>query len=156
VETAFNRESLVALLRSAHLKVWLKPDTTSDTVEFARSISELNHELSDRRYLGGLDRLEQFAAAHQANGSDAALEIALAIARELAPLATARPASEQIHHLVNFLQRHFRPLENTDELAVREQSVRDALLEILRRMADARQQHHDVMWTIDDLAAAVR
>jgi RecB family exonuclease len=57
---------------------------------------------------------------------------------------------------MSFLQGHFRPLENTDELAVREQSVRDALLEILRRMAAARQQHHDVIWTIDDLAAAVR
>ncbi|HEX7796117.1 MAG TPA: PD-(D/E)XK nuclease family protein, partial [Vicinamibacterales bacterium] len=163
VETAFSRESLVALLRSAHLRVRLKPDTTSEvrlkpdiTSEFAQSISDLNRELSDRRYLGGLDRLEQFAADHKANGSDAALEAALAIARELAPLATARPASEQIHQLISFLQRHFRPLENTDELAVREQSVRDALLEILRRMAVARQQHHDVTWTIDDLAAAVR
>jgi RecB family exonuclease len=163
VETAFSRQSLVALLRSAHLKVRLKPDTTTEvpltrdtTIVFPQSISELNHELSDRRYLGGLDRLEQFAADHKAIGSDAALEAALAIARELAPLATARPASEHIHHLVNFLQRHFRPLENTDELAVREQSVRDALLEVLRRMAAARQQHHDVTWTIDDLAAAVR
>jgi RecB family exonuclease len=119
-------------------------------------VSELNRELSDRRYLGGLDRLEQFAADHKANGANAALEAALAIARELAPLATARPASEQLDHLINFLQRRFRPLENTDELAVREQSVRDALLEILRRMAAARQQHHDVTWTIDDLAAAVR
>jgi len=163
VETAFSRESLVALLRSAHLKVWLKPDTTTEvrlkpdaTTAFHQSVSELNRELSERRYLGGLDRLEQCAADHKANGSDAALEAALAIARELAPLATARPASEQIHHLISFLRRHFRPLENTDELAVREQSVRDALLEILHRMAAARQQHHDVTWTIDDVAAAVR
>jgi RecB family exonuclease len=153
VETAFSRDSLVALLRSAHLKVRLEPDTTS---EFTQSISELNRELSERRYLGGLDRLEQFTADRKANGSDAALQAALVIARELSPLATARPASEQIHQLISFLERYFRPLENTDEFALREQAVRDALLEILRQMAVARQQHHDVPWTIDNLAAAVR
>ena len=64
VETAFSRESLVALLKSPHLnlQVRLKPDTTTedkpDTIDkffseteyaerFRRSISELNHELSD-------------------------------------------------------------------------------------------------------------
>jgi RecB family exonuclease len=162
VETGFSRDSLVALLRSPHLRVRLKPDTTSEKAglkpdtTIQRSISELNHELSDSRYLGGLDRLEQFAANHKANGSDEALDAALAIARELAPLATARPASEQVHDLINFLQRHFRPLAASDELAAREQAVRETLLEILRRMAAARQRHHDAVWTIDDLAAAVR
>jgi RecB family exonuclease len=57
---------------------------------------------------------------------------------------------------MNFLQRHFRPLEPDAEFSAREQSGRDRLLDILRRIASARQLHHDTLWTIDDLAAAVR
>jgi RecB family exonuclease len=156
VETAFSRESLVALLRSPHLN--LQPDTASETEYidgFRRSIAELNHKLSDSRYLGGLDRLEGFAE-QKVSAAAEALEAALAIARELAPLATARPASEQVRDLMNFLQRHFRALDADDDFSTREQSGRDALLEILRCMAGARERHHDAAWTIDDLAAAVR
>lgn len=159
VETAFSRESLVALLKSPHLnlQVRLKPDTTTD--RFQRSISELNHELRNSRYLGGLDRLEGFAISPRAGKATTAadaLTVALAVARELAPLASSRPASEQVRGLIDFLQRHFRPLEPVSEFTTREQLGRDALLEILHRIAAARERHHDAPWTIDDLASAVR
>src|SRR5262245_51179387 len=198
VETAFSRDSLVALLGSPHFdfqvrlkpdtpteKVRLKPDTTYEHA-FRQSIFELNHELSDNRYLGGLDRLEHFADGKKPTGSAEALAAALAVARELAPLASTRPASEHLRDLVTFLQRHFRPLEmgdasegrtpdtadlkvrttDTADLKVRttfdsefvatEQAGRDVLIDILRRIASARQLHHDAPWTIADLAAAVR
>jgi RecB family exonuclease len=148
VETAFSRDSLVALLRSPHFDF-------GEDAAFRRSIFELNHELSDNRYLGGLDRLEKFAEERKSAGSAEALAAALAVARELASLASTRPASEQVHDLANFLQRHFRPLD-VDQFSTREQSGREVLIDILRRIASARQLHHDTPWTIADLAAAVR
>jgi hypothetical protein len=89
VETAFSRDSLLALLSSPHLnfQVRLTPDTTPG--DFRQSIFELNHELSDNRYLGGLDRLESFAASSdnkRPTASAEALQAAIAMARELAPL----------------------------------------------------------------------
>jgi RecB family exonuclease len=154
VETAFSRGSLVALLTSPHLTF-----AAADPEALRRSVFELNHQLSDSRYLGGLDRLESFARPSTASDTivdSVALEAALAIARGLAPLTAARPASEQIRDLLNFVQRHFRALDADSKLTAREQSGREVLLEILRRMATARQRHHDALWTIDDLAAAVR
>jgi RecB family exonuclease len=153
VETAFSRDSLVALLRSPHL------DLHAASGISPRSISELNHALSDRRYLGGLDRLESFAASLEGeNETDSAraLAAALAVARELAPLAAARPASEQVRGLMYFLQRHFRSHDEDDPFSARERSVREALLNVLGNMATARELHHDAAWSIDDLAAAVR
>ena len=151
VETAFSRDSLIALLRSPHL------DAPQDAVAFRRSIFELNHALSDSRYLGGLDRLERLAAEPASfKSATAALDVALALARELARFATPRPASEQVRDLIAFLERHFRPLAPADPFAAREQRGRDQLLSILRRLAAARQRHDDTAWSIDDLAAAVR
>src|SRR5262249_36642105 len=143
--------------------VRLKPDTTSEvrlkpdtTTEFRRSIFDLNHELSDSRYLGGLDRLEGFADGKKPSGSAEALYAALSVARELSPMSSTRQASEQIAALINFLQGPFGPLERDSALSARDQAGRDALIEILRRIAGARRQHHDPPWTIADLAAAVR
>jgi RecB family exonuclease len=154
IETGFSRDALMALLQSPHFVF-----ESDDPESFRRSIFELNHELSDSRYLGGLDRLENFAIsprAQKTTAAAAALTAALTVARELAPLASSRPASEQLRGLTDFLQRRFRPLEPDSDFTVREQSGRDALLEILQRIAAARERHHDATWTIDDLAAAVR
>jgi RecB family exonuclease len=161
VETAFSRESLVALLKSPHFDfpIRIVRETASEPDSFRRSISELNHELSENRYLGGLDRLEGFAIsprARKATMAADALTVALAVARELAPLGSSRPASEQLRSLTDFLQRHFRPLEPDGEFTAREQLGRDALLEVLHRLAAARERHHDGPWTTDDLASAVR
>jgi RecB family exonuclease len=180
VETAFSRDSLVALLSSPHFdfRVRLKPDTTYEHA-FRQSIFELNHELSDSRYLGGLDRLEHVAEGRKPTGSADALAAALAVARELAPLTSTRPASEHVQDLLTFLQRHFRRLETDDtadpevftadpkvrttsviasarEFSAREQAGRNVLIDILRRIATARQLHHDTPWTIAELAGAVR
>src|SRR5262249_32747548 len=42
------------------------------------------------------------------------------------------------------------------DFSTRERAGRDVLIDILRRIASARQLHHDAPWTIADLAAAVR
>src|SRR5262249_46074758 len=120
VETAFSRESLVALLSSPHFEFADGASGFSRTRDFRQSIFELNHELSDRRYLGGRDRLDHFAEGKKPTGSAKALATALAVARELAQLASTRPASEQLRDLVAFLERHFRPLATGDtaDLAV--------------------------------------
>jgi RecB family exonuclease len=154
VETEFSRDAIVALLRSPHLNF-----ACEDHEAFRRSIGEMSRDLSDHRYLGGVDRLEAFAASTgtaSGTGANAALAAALSAVRELAPLRNPRPASEQVRDLTRFLEKYFQPLKGNDPFANREQRGRDALLEILRRLADARRIHHDVKWTIDDLAAAVR
>jgi RecB family exonuclease len=148
VETAFSRDSLVALLRSPHFTF-----SGEDPARFGQSIFELNHELSHHRYLGGLDRLEGFTVSGPAAP---ALDAARGIARELAILNTPRPASEQIRDFIAFLQRHFCVLDPADAFAAREQAGREAVLRILERLGAARAQHHDESWTIADLAAAIR
>jgi RecB family exonuclease len=149
VETAFSRESLVALLSSPHFTF-----STDDPTSFRRSIFELNHELSDHRYLGGLERLESFVTTSKEVA--AALDAARAAARELAPFASPRPASQQVQDFIGFLQRHLRALDGDDEFNTREQAARTAVLDILQRLASARERHHDEAWTIDDLAAGIR
>jgi RecB family exonuclease len=154
VETRFSRDSIVALLSSPHLFLG-----DESGLPFRQSIGELNRQLSDSRYLGGLDRLEAFvesAKGSMTNGDRRAVQAALDVARELAALADPRPASRQLEDLIGFLEGRLKPLEAADPFAAREQRGRDVLMQILRHLAEARQAHHDQPWTIDDLAAAVR
>src|SRR5262249_16266698 len=122
VSANFTRATLVALLRSPHLVF------TCDGVEVPRqSITPLAPFLRDARYLGALPRLETLGrgAAHST-----ALLAALDVARELAPLATARPASQQLEHLLAFWSAHLGPLARDDRFAEREQRARAAIAEM--------------------------
>jgi RecB family exonuclease len=153
VETSFARESLIALLGSPHLRFSVEGGAT-----FRQSVAEMNRELSERRYLGGLDRLEALAASPKVTKNVAAteaLQTGVALARELAVLLEARPASRKIGELLGFLERHFRVLD-IDPFVDREKRGRETLTQILSDLARARAAYHDALWTIDDLAAAVR
>ncbi len=141
--SAFSRSAIVALLRSPHY-------------QFAATrteISALDHALSDNRYLGERERLE---ALDVGGAAAAALDAAVAIARELAPLTESRPASQQLRTLMSFFEAHARPLGGDDPFAPRDRRARAAILDALARLADAYAAHDDPPWTIDDLAAAVR
>jgi RecB family exonuclease len=160
VETDFARDAIVALLRSPHLRC--PPGVTPE------SISALDRSLSDARYLGDEQRLGELAAAWSgAKASErrgaalraqavASLDAAIALAGELTLLRSGRPASEQLRTLAAFLDAHFAPLDSQHPLFDRERRARAVVLQILRGAADAHAAHHDPVWTIEELAAAVR
>jgi RecB family exonuclease len=150
VETSFAREPLVALLRSPHFNFALDGSGIP-----ASAIGSLNRFLSKQRYLGDRLKLEALTASADVGS---ALRLAVAIVRELAPMAEAAPASIQLLRLRTFLTTWLRPLadEDTDPVAARERRAREAVLDVLNHLAGAHASHHDPQWTIADLASAVR
>jgi len=142
VTSNFTRASLVALLRSPHF-------VFGDAgVEVTReSVSALDRTLSQSRYLGDPERLA-------AVGPPAAA--AVAVARELAPLAERQPASQQIRRLHDFWSSHLRPIPDRDPFAARERRARAAIGDMLTTLAAVRAAHDDPDWTVEDLGIAVR
>ena len=151
VETNFSRDSIVALLRSPHYRF----ETTTGTLT-REQVSALDRGLSDARYLGELPRLEDLAARWTVAEALPALELGLEAARELAPLLEPAPASVQIRRVLAFMSLHARALEPGDPFEPRERRARSAIAAVLGALALAREAHHDEMWTISDLSAAVR
>ena len=135
VASDFNRESLVALLRSAHF---------SFGVDRA-AVSALDRALSEARYLGG------GAASAPLQGWPAAV----AIATELAPLAEGRKASEQIRTLLAFWHAHARPIDDDDPCGARERRARAAIVDALAALEAVHASQDDPMWNIADLSVAV-
>jgi RecB family exonuclease len=158
VASRFARNPLIALLASPHFAFLY------GGAEISRdSISTLNRALSQRQYLGDVQRLQELAADWNAKHADAipALQAALAVARELTPLADARPASEQISCLQAFWDGHLRIVTTEDAADAegqsdREQRARAAIADTLGGLAAAHATHDNPDWTIEDLAVAIR
>jgi RecB family exonuclease len=155
LETRFARCAMVALLRSPHLRVSETSGPDGGRPPTLASISALDRALSDARYLGDLERLDALSALIVEEAVPA-FRVALSLARELSPLVEPAPASTKLRGLDAFLQAHFTPLDAGDPLAQREGAGRAAVSEIIRRLSDAHAQHHDPLWSSEDLAAAVR
>ena len=146
VASGFSRVAIVSLLRSPHFQFAIT----------RQEISALDRGLSDARYLGDIARLEDIAIRNTADQMRRPLTVALDTARPLTPLAKTRSASRQLRDLTSFFETHARPLEDDDPLADRERRARAAILDALGRLAAAYATHDDPVWTIDDLAGAVR
>jgi RecB family exonuclease len=148
VASNFTRSALVALLRSPHFVF------TPGGVEVTRqAVGALDRWLSQSRYLGDPERLETVARAEPfAPALDAALEIA----RELAPLAAKHPASQQLQRLLSFWQLRLRPSADGDRFAAREGRARAAVADILTSLVAVHAAHDDPLWTADDVGIAVR
>ena len=153
VETNLTRNALVALLRSPHFRF-----TSQEQDVSTLAVSALDETLSNARYLGGLERLEAIRSGVSAVPLVAvpAFEAAIAAGHELSPLTQPAPASEQIRRLLAFATTHFRPPDESDPLAPREQQARAAIVDLLGGLAAAHASYHDPTWTMADLAAAVR
>jgi RecB family exonuclease len=160
VAVNFTRAALVALLRSPH---FLFAHEGADLTR--ESVSALDRYLSEVRYLGELERLETLGRPETPCTSEGlrytashapALLAALDAARELAPLATARPASQQLSLLLTFWSSHLRPIADGDPLASREQRARAAITGAIDALAAANAALDDPAWKIDDVAIAVR
>jgi hypothetical protein len=139
----------VSLLRSPHFVFF------DEGREVTREMtSALDRALSDARYLGGVERLE--GLERQEGQERPALRAVIAIARELAPLASPRPASHQVRLLLDFRASHVRPLADDDPFASSERRARAAIVDALTALADAHASQDEPSWTIDSLRVAVR
>lgn len=193
LESDFARTALIALIGSPYLRLperstsehggSLEPavsgppegaredQANTPAVEFGRqSIDSLNRTLSDRRYLGGIDRLTQLSNSIGAD-AEPAYDTAIALARALVPLLEPAPASRKLKQLVALLAQYFPPVfsgpperEGDDlfedapkgSLTERERRARVTVDEMLEELAEAHAAHHDPLWTLEDLAASVR
>jgi RecB family exonuclease len=148
VASDFTRSAIVALLRSPHLVF------SADGAEVTRaSISAFDRFLSHSRYLGGSDRLAELQGPGPVGP---ALAAAVAVARDLTPLAEPRPASQQLKRVLAFWTGHLRPVADDHPFASREKRARAAVSEILALLAAVHSAHDDPPWTVDDVAIAVR
>jgi hypothetical protein len=84
------------------------------------------------------------------------MDAAVGIARALAPLTEACPASDQVACLLAFWSAHARPIAADDPFASRERRARAAIVDMLPSLAAVHAAHDDPAWTIDELAIAVR
>jgi RecB family exonuclease len=153
VESAFSRESLVALLRSPHLAIdgdGTGPPVTPD------ALHTFDLSLRERGYLGDLERLELLATEWADLATRPLVDAALALARELAPLRERTAASVQLARVERFLRTRMRPLQPEDPFASREARGRSAMFTLLETLAEAHRSHHDPEWALDDLASSVR
>ena len=139
VESGFTRRSMIALLRSPHF-VFRHDDRPIDR----DAIAALDRELSKKRYLGGLERLQDVSLDNQA---------VRAAATALAPLLTAAPASSQFRCLTAFLDAYEAPV---DETASRLRRGRAAVRDVLAALAAAHAAHDDPPIDITEMAASVR
>jgi len=148
VASNFTRSAIVALLRSPHF-VFMPAG-----VEVApAAVSALDRRLSESRYLGDPERL---AVVARAEPFGPALDAALEIARELAPLAAKHPASQQLQRVLACWHSHLRPFADGDPFAARERRARATIAEMLTALAAVHAAHDDPPWTVDDVGIAVR
>ena len=144
VESGFTRESIVALLRSPHFE--FRHDSQRIDRE---AIAALDRELSRKRYLGGLERLNDV-------GASPALQVVQAAALLLSPLIAAAPPSSQIHRLLGFLDAYETPIEATGSDASRLRRGRAAVREVLAALAAAHAAHDEAPIDVGEMAASVR
>ena len=149
VESGFSRESLVAMLRSPHLRIVDPPPS-------AAGISAFDRGLSEKRYLGDPVRLEQLVAVWHDDAARDAAQAALAITRRLMPLGGKAPASASLGRLASLLAELWKPLEAGDRFAIRDQRARAAVAEVVEALRAAHATYHDPEWTFADAAGAVR
>ena len=149
VESGFTRASMVALLRSPHFE-FRHGDRRIDR----EAVAALDRELSERRYLGGLERLK--TASLEGIDASAALHAVRTAALALAPLTAAAPASSQVQCLLRFLDAYQTPIEEADSRDARLRRGRAAVRDVLDALAAAHAAHDDAPTDIAGLAASVR
>ena len=163
VATSFARPALVGLLRSPHFTFEAASLHLSE-----QAIGALDRALAEARYLGGLDRLSALS-----NGWDTAtghtgregrrrrlarpaMDVALDLARQLAPLSEPGPVLQQLESVQTFLSRHHRPLAH-DPDPERSARVRRAVTGALAALGAAYAVHDaGAEVTGGDLSSTIR
>lgn len=161
----FSRPALVALLASPHLRFTARDgESEIDRLD----VAALDTALEESDHRGDADRLEALArgwidgtlrsrfARWDASGAARAARAGASVIRELTPLATADAASVQLERLGGFLDGHLRVVAHDDPLRPRLLRAQQAVLAIIGGLAEAHRVHHDLLWTLGDLAADLR
>jgi len=163
VGAGFSRAATLALLRSPHFRFEEGGAELSDA-----SASALDRALAESRHLGGLDRLESLANEWSAITAPAtrderrrqtaapAARVAVALARNLLPLAEPGAVPSQLAVLQQFLARHHRePAADTD--IARLARVRRAVTGALAALGRAYRDHDpEAAASGRELASAIR
>jgi len=165
VATGFSAGPLGALLRSPH---FVFVDETGAEPSRA-DLAALDIGLAAFDAAGDPDRLEALAEGWASGalqpprdprwrreGAASAARTAARAVRDLDALAATQPASRALEALLAFLGRATRPLSIDDPLRERHLRARRAVVAILDGLKDAHARHHDLLWTVDDLAATTR
>jgi len=160
----FSRPALAALLASPHLRF-----TAGEGHEIDRlDVAALDAALEESDHRGDADRLEALAngwadgalrspyARWDVSAAARAAKAGAAVIRDLTPLGTADAASVQLERLGRFLESHLRIVVHDDPLGPRLLRAQQAVLAIIAGLAQAHRAHHDLLWTLADLAADLR
>jgi len=161
--SGFSRVALIALLRSKHLRF----DTLASDLT-PQAVSSLDRALAEVRYLGGIDRLVTLSASWADATADTgregrrqrralpALQAAVAIARELGPLADSRAVLSQLETVQRFLERYHRD-GAIDAETERTGRVRRAVTGALTALGQAYAAHDpDALASGAELASTIR
>ncbi len=152
VASEFTRTSLLALLRSPHLRLDAA-ETHQAEAAAGSALVALDHALAEARYLGGLERLQDLVerwSSITAPGSREerrqqealpAARLALQVAQTLQPMADARLMTSQLSTLIEWLVRFDRPATTDEALAERRGRVRAAVLGVLGALAESYERH---------------
>lgn len=155
VASSFTRETLAALLRSPHFVFEEEGHPIG-----RESVSALDRELSEARYLGTLDHLKRLAEKWHAHGSCVeampALQAAVHAAEHLAEMQALAPASAHVDRLLSFLHVHDVGGRADGVLARRSRRARAAIVDTLEQLATASRSHGDPSLDVNGLAATVR
>ena len=151
----YTRASIVELLRSPHLSA-----ETEEPAPDPLSISALDSQLQEQRYLGGRRRLVELAR-DWAQATDRRITLAApaaaaaaALARELQSLEQEAPASVLLATLIAFLRR--RSTEAPEPYASRNRRARAAILGVLENLLAAHLRHDDAVCTFAALAVTIK
>ena len=165
VASAFSRGSLAALLSSPLFTFAAAPGDAPVSRLHVADLEAAIEEADPRGDPDALDRLavswldgtgrSRFARWDPQRAAHAARAAAAAI-RELLPLASPAPASEQLARLGAFVRTHRRVVRDDDPLRERLLRAEEALLAIIDALASAHRAHHDLLWDHGDLAADLR
>ena len=139
----YTRGALIELLRSPHFTFDAggRPLTLED-------LHALDRRLVDRKFLGGVDRLQALA-----EDGTPALHAAAAAARELDAAFAGGGAPAQIDGILAFIAAHERPPDGEDPRHLR---ARAAVLSALQMLRDAHAAYDSGPLTISELSGAVR
>ena len=161
VSTLFSASPLTALLRSPHFELAgeLPAASLADLAALDVGLAAFDHGGSASR----LDELAEGWASGafqpprsprwQSEGAARAARVAAATIRALEPLAVRQRASAALDALLAFLHRASAAVALDDPLRERHLRARRAVLSILDGLREAHARHHDLLWTIDELAA---
>ena len=161
----FSRPALIALLASPHFRFVTHDDEPPiDRLD----VGALDAALDESDHRGDADRLEGLAdgwidgtlrsrfARWNAAAAARAARAGAAVIRELTPLGTPEAASVQLERLGQFLDRHLRVVAHDDALRPRLLRAQEAVRSVISELAEAHRTHHDLLWTLGDLAADLR